>query len=59
MRNDCLWNTILSKFENFFDKFRLPSENALMCKLILDLFDTEDKEFPLEQLQWWIYSLSL
>ena len=57
MRSDCLWNTILGKFENFFDKFRLPSENALMCKFILDLFDTSDKEFPLEQLQWWIYSL--
>ena len=57
MRSDSLWSTIVSKLENFFDKFRLPSENVLLSKLILNLFDTNCKEIPLEQLQWWVYSL--
>jgi hypothetical protein len=48
---------ILTKLEGFFDKLRLPSENIILCQLILDLFSFDEAEFPLEQLQWWLFSL--
>lgn len=48
---------ILTKLEGFFDKLRLPSENIILCQSILDLFSFDEAEYPLEQLQWWLFSL--